>query len=114
MFAQFMTKNPAKRLGCVEGVRAGAVLVHPFFHEKIDWEALEKRQIKPPFKPKIVSSDLVAPALYCLSHAAVGDYWVEFMIYLTLCKRWKLRCFYIQYHNPCMQSYKLYLRKRYQ
>ena len=50
-----MTKNPAKRLGCVSGIKAGAVLVHPFFHEKIDWEALEKRQIKPPFRPKIVS-----------------------------------------------------------
>ena len=33
-----------------------AILKHPFFYEKIDWELLEMRQVKPPFKPKIVSS----------------------------------------------------------
>ncbi|CAH1792083.1 unnamed protein product [Owenia fusiformis] len=52
----FMTKNPGKRLGCVKnhgGERA--ILIHPFFHEKIDWEALEERKVKPPFKPKIKS-----------------------------------------------------------
>ena len=52
-----MTKDPAKRLGCVTSQGAEkAILVHPFFHEKIDWEALELRKVKPPFKPKIVSS----------------------------------------------------------
>ena len=53
---QFMTKSPAKRLGCVKahgGERA--ILVHAFFNEKIDWEALEECKVKPPFKPKIVS-----------------------------------------------------------
>ena len=51
-----MTKDPAKRLGCVISQGAEkAILVHPFFHEKIDWEALEQRKVKPPFKPKIVS-----------------------------------------------------------
>ena len=52
-----MTKNPAKRLGCVKahgGERA--ILVHPFFNEKIEWELLEERKVKPPFRPKIVSS----------------------------------------------------------
>ena len=33
-----------------------AILVHPFFHDKISWEALEQKAVKPPFKPKIVSS----------------------------------------------------------
>lgn len=51
-----MTKNPTKRLGCVKQQGGEkAILVHPFFHEKIDWEALEQRKVKPPFKPKIVS-----------------------------------------------------------
>jgi len=50
----FMTKNPARRLGCVatQGCEK-AILVHPFFNEKIEWEALEQRRVKPPFKPKI-------------------------------------------------------------
>ena len=52
----FMTKNPAKRLGCVKQQGGEkAILLHPFFHEKIDWESLEQRKVKPPFKPKIKS-----------------------------------------------------------
>nr|CAD7585912.1 unnamed protein product [Timema genevievae] len=53
--AEFMTKNSTKRLGCVvaQGVEA-AIRVHPFFRE-IEWEALENRRVKPPFKPKIKS-----------------------------------------------------------
>jgi len=50
-----MTKNPAKRLGCIPsqgGERA--ILVHAFFNNKIDWKALELKQIPPPFRPKIV------------------------------------------------------------
>ncbi|CAF2313199.1 unnamed protein product [Rotaria sp. Silwood2] len=52
----FMTKNPAKRLGCV-AAQGGedAIKRHAFFAGKIDWEALERRQVKPPFKPKVVN-----------------------------------------------------------
>lgn len=49
-----MTKNPAKRLGCV--VNQGseeAIKTHAFFRE-IDWVLLEQRKVKPPFKPRIV------------------------------------------------------------
>ncbi|XP_064623226.1 calcium-independent protein kinase C-like isoform X2 [Lineus longissimus] len=50
----FMTKNPAKRLGCVKAQgEEKAILIHPFFQEKIDWELLEQRKVKPPFRPKI-------------------------------------------------------------
>uniref|UniRef100_A0A3B5AUV3 Protein kinase C n=1 Tax=Stegastes partitus TaxID=144197 RepID=A0A3B5AUV3_9TELE len=49
----FMTKNPAKRLGCVvsQGCEE-AIKTHPFFRE-IDWILLEQRKVKPPFKPRI-------------------------------------------------------------
>lgn len=49
-----MTKNRNKRLGCIvaDGVEA-AIRIHPFFRD-LDWEALENRRVKPPFKPKIV------------------------------------------------------------
>lgn len=50
-----MTKNPAKRLGCVNSQGGeDAIRAHPFFKD-MDWEALESRNLKPPFKPKIVS-----------------------------------------------------------
>ncbi|KAK0131586.1 Endothelial PAS domain-containing protein 1 [Merluccius polli] len=48
-----MTKNPAKRLGCVvsQGCEE-AIKTHAFFRE-IDWLLLEQRKVKPPFKPRI-------------------------------------------------------------
>jgi hypothetical protein len=52
---QFMTKNPLRRLGCVQSQGSeDAIRAHPFFRE-IDWDALEARKVKPPFKPRIVS-----------------------------------------------------------
>lgn len=52
----FMTKNPARRLGCV-ATNGGeyAIKSHPFF-QFMDWKLLEARKLKPPFTPKIVSS----------------------------------------------------------
>jgi novel protein kinase C epsilon type len=50
-----MTKNPAKRLGCV--VTQGgeqAILSHAFFKD-IDWDALQAKKVRTPFRPKIVS-----------------------------------------------------------
>ncbi|KAK5886308.1 hypothetical protein CesoFtcFv8_017355 [Champsocephalus esox] len=49
----FLTKNPARRLGCVasEGGES-AVTSHAFF-TGIDWEKLNRREIEPPFKPRI-------------------------------------------------------------
>ncbi|XP_061600605.1 protein kinase C epsilon type-like [Cololabis saira] len=49
----FMTKSPAKRLGCVaaQGLEE-AIKVHSFFRE-IDWTLLEQKKVKPPFKPRI-------------------------------------------------------------
>jgi novel protein kinase C epsilon type len=55
----FMTKNPARRLGCV-ATQGGEVAIkgHSFFKE-IDWDALEQRKVKSPFRPKIVSHVVV-------------------------------------------------------
>ncbi|XP_043273775.1 protein kinase C [Venturia canescens] len=49
----FMTKNPARRLGCVnENGGEEAIKAHPFF-QMMDWKALEARKLKPPFRPRI-------------------------------------------------------------
>ncbi|CAG7786524.1 unnamed protein product [Allacma fusca] len=49
----FMTKNPARRLGCVASQGGEAsIRNHPFFKE-IQWDLLEMRKVKPPFRPKI-------------------------------------------------------------
>uniref|UniRef100_A0A8C9YC17 Protein kinase C n=1 Tax=Sander lucioperca TaxID=283035 RepID=A0A8C9YC17_SANLU len=42
-------RDPSRRLGVVGDVRA-----HPFF-KTINWPALEKRELEPPFKPKVKS-----------------------------------------------------------
>lgn len=48
----FMTKNPARRLGCTGN--ENQIRSHPFFKD-LDWEALELRRVKPPFRPRVVS-----------------------------------------------------------
>eukprot|EP00053_Salpingoeca_punica_P011981 m.106914 g.106914 ORF g.106914 m.106914 type:complete len:716 (-) comp15822_c0_seq2:755-2902(-) len=47
----FMTKTIARRLGCSSNGEQ-EIKNHPFF-QSIDWVKLEKREIKPPFIPKI-------------------------------------------------------------
>lgn len=42
-----------------------AIKQHPFFKE-IDWVLLEQRKIKPPFKPRIVSSNLSVSVCMCM------------------------------------------------
>ncbi|XP_059908413.1 protein kinase C eta type [Gadus macrocephalus] len=52
-----LTKAAAHRLGCM-GSEGGesAVLRHAFF-ASIDWEKLERRELEPPFKPKIKTTE---------------------------------------------------------
>ena len=47
-----MTKNPARRLGCVDG--ENQIRIHTFFKD-MDWDALELRKVRPPFRPRVVS-----------------------------------------------------------
>ncbi|KAI3382199.1 hypothetical protein SNEBB_002822 [Seison nebaliae] len=50
----FMTKNPNRRLGCTPLIGGeGMIRTHSFFKGKIDWDALLRREIKPPFIPFI-------------------------------------------------------------
>lgn len=60
----FMTKNPARRLGCVaDNGGEEAIKSHPFF-QQMDWRALEARKLKPPFRPRIVSNDYFNSSIF--------------------------------------------------
>lgn len=50
---QLLEKDTTKRLGTPE-CPAGDVSDQPFFRP-IDWFALERRELEPPFKPRVVS-----------------------------------------------------------
>lgn len=54
-----MTKNPARRLGCTSDGES-QIRAHGFFKE-MDWDLLEQRKVKPPFRPRVVS------AFYCVN-----------------------------------------------
>lgn len=45
---QLFERDPTRRLGIVGNIR-----LHPFF-KTINWQALERREVEPPFKPKVV------------------------------------------------------------
>ncbi|XP_030070303.1 protein kinase C eta type isoform X1 [Microcaecilia unicolor] len=52
----FMNKNPSKRLGSLAMGGEKEILRHPFFQDT-NWDLLNKRQIEPPFKPRIKSKE---------------------------------------------------------
>eukprot|EP00794_Sanderia_malayensis_P015088 gene15088-16644_t len=48
----FLNKQPRERLGCHPQTGFGDIMSHLFFRQ-INWEALEMRQITPPYKPSV-------------------------------------------------------------
>ncbi|KAJ8341308.1 hypothetical protein SKAU_G00335990 [Synaphobranchus kaupii] len=53
----FLTKNPMRRLGCVAADgKENAIVGHAFF-TGLDWEKLNRRELEPPFKPRIKTAE---------------------------------------------------------
>jgi len=50
----FLSKNPLERLGCHKDSGFMEIMTHPFF-KTIEWEALEQKQITPPYRPRLES-----------------------------------------------------------
>lgn len=49
---KLLEKDPQKRLG-TPGCSAGDIIDQPFF-KSINWDRLDRKEIEPPFKPKVV------------------------------------------------------------
>lgn len=49
---QLFERDPTRRLGVVGNIRS-----HSFF-KSINWQSLERREVEPPFKPKVVCLQL--------------------------------------------------------
>ncbi|OJD27713.1 AGC/AKT protein kinase [Blastomyces percursus] len=47
-----LNRNPKHRLGATDDAKE--LMAHPFFHD-VDWDALAKKNVAPPFKPKLKS-----------------------------------------------------------
>ena len=55
LFKGIFIRDPEKRLGS-GSQGADSIKFHPFF-EKVDWNLVEKKQIKSPFKPKVMKDN---------------------------------------------------------
>uniref|UniRef100_A0A3Q1G3R8 Protein kinase C n=1 Tax=Acanthochromis polyacanthus TaxID=80966 RepID=A0A3Q1G3R8_9TELE len=51
LLERLFERDPTRRLGIVGNIR-----LHPFF-KTINWQALERREVEPPFKPKVKASN---------------------------------------------------------
>ncbi|XP_052565085.1 putative protein kinase C delta type homolog isoform X7 [Culex pipiens pallens] len=53
LLQSLLEKDAGIRLGCLNtGEEENDIKYHPFF-DRIDWKALERRQLEPPFKPQV-------------------------------------------------------------
>uniref|UniRef100_A0A8C6WLA8 Protein kinase C n=1 Tax=Neogobius melanostomus TaxID=47308 RepID=A0A8C6WLA8_9GOBI len=48
-----LTKNPTRRLGCVTSEGGESAVTSHLFFCSIDWDKLNRKEIEPPFKPRI-------------------------------------------------------------
>ncbi|DBA03148.1 TPA: hypothetical protein N0F65_003868 [Lagenidium giganteum] len=54
LISALLERDPTYRIGCRPGAGVEDIKNHPFFME-IDWQALDNREVRPPFKPRVKS-----------------------------------------------------------
>ncbi|CAG0925164.1 unnamed protein product [Notodromas monacha] len=52
---QLLEKDPERRLGTSSSSSVSADMAHQPFFRPINWERLEKKELEPPFQPKLKS-----------------------------------------------------------
>lgn len=76
VLTQLLERDPSNRLGCIEDREP--IRSHLFFRE-IDWNLLERRKLRPPYKPAVVSMTTTASGLlanYSRCSCAAGVKWL--------------------------------------
>ncbi|XP_052007060.1 protein kinase C eta type [Xyrauchen texanus] len=53
----FLMKNPSRRLGCVAADGGESAVTRHLFFTGIDWDKLNRRELEPPFKPRIKTAE---------------------------------------------------------
>lgn len=54
---QLLEKDASKRIGSLGCNSGDDVMEHPFF-SGMDWKRLERKELEPPYKPKVVITSL--------------------------------------------------------
>ena len=64
LLIKLLVKNPGKRLGCME--KGEEEIKNHLFFKMINWLKVEAREVQPPFKPKIVSVNMLVCSIPAL------------------------------------------------
>ncbi len=88
-----LEKDPQKRLG-TPGCLGGEICDQPFF-KTIDWDRLDRKEIEPPFKPKVVRRCFVLP--YKWAHFPL--FFLSFAFHRRLCSTMQRHILDVQYFD---------------
>jgi hypothetical protein len=75
---QLLEKDPQKRLG-TPGCSSGDIVEQPFF-KSINWDRLDRKEIEPPFKPKVVTIKI----LFCSNPPLQGMNFILLIMFYSV------------------------------
>lgn len=102
---QLFERDPTRRLGVTGNIRA-----HPFF-KTINWTTLEKREVDPPFKPKVVCRWFFVSWQYSkCPYRSHGWFLLTCFKHFYCSFSWNLKCFPV-WNLPFKTAFLYNLRK---